>query len=199
MRFDRKYKPEICSSKDATRWSLSDLQLDADARRIVATDGHRLIAIPVEVPDGVRSGKVSAAALVEARGKARAADVASGYTKRLAAARKLGGRELPTPTPAELAPETITPRDNFPPWRQVVPARSAVKGHLCFNPTYLIELAKAIGSPDYVCLAWDPADQRNGYARGAIRVFGRDSSFGTADGVEDQISEPIAFLMPSTP
>ena len=52
MKLDPRFKPELVTSKDSTRYNLSAPWFDADAQRVVATDGHRLVVLPVEEPSG---------------------------------------------------------------------------------------------------------------------------------------------------
>jgi len=52
VKLDPRYKPELVTSKDSTRYNLSAPWFDAEAQRVVATDGHRLVVLPVEEPSG---------------------------------------------------------------------------------------------------------------------------------------------------
>lgn len=52
MKIDPRYRPELLVSDDDTRWQLGDVRFDADGSLAVATDGHALVAVPVEEPEG---------------------------------------------------------------------------------------------------------------------------------------------------
>jgi hypothetical protein len=55
MKMDPKFKPQLCTADPKDRLDLSAPWLDAKARRVVATDGHMLISIPVEVEESEES------------------------------------------------------------------------------------------------------------------------------------------------
>ena len=67
MKLDPDYRPELVVSKDETRYQLHDPYLDATAGKLVATDGRRLVAVPVEVAEGESSRYVDCALLRAAR------------------------------------------------------------------------------------------------------------------------------------
>lgn len=71
MKMDARYKPELCVSSDVTRYQLADPWLDVDQKKLVATDGHLLIAVPVEVEEGEQSQFISHELLQIAREKFR--------------------------------------------------------------------------------------------------------------------------------
>lgn len=67
MELDKQLKPELFVTKDLTRAWCTECHLDVQAKRIYATDGHRLIAVPASCENDDTSGWVSAEALAAAR------------------------------------------------------------------------------------------------------------------------------------
>jgi hypothetical protein len=183
MKFDRDYKPELIVSKDAARWALNFVELDKDERRMVATDGQRLVALPVEPEEHDTSGPIDAKTISEAR--------------KLAKSVKADKAEISCNGALKLPNGATTPRPErhgtaFPPWRQVVPAPQ--KPVIALNAKLLKELAEAIGQDDYViALAFDPEDPE-----GPIRVYntGKAGRLGKGVPVCDGEKDPIAVLMP---
>lgn len=160
MKVDAKYRPEKCCSRDETRPNLTNPYFDAEEKLLVATDGHALVAVPVE-DGGETSGYVSGAAL------------------------RAGRRRVKCPPPVEVA---VGPKDGtFPAWRQVVPkVKAGDEGTFTvrLDAKLLADLAEALGDsrveltisaqtkgsragryydgfgPILVRRAFDPADER---------------------------------------
>jgi DNA polymerase III sliding clamp (beta) subunit (PCNA family) len=112
MKFDPKVRPEVFASKDETRTHLVNVHLDLEAKRLVATDGHRLIATPVEDVEADHGGPITAAALAEAR--KLTTRKRGGHEARLGAngaLTLLNGATFPRPEP-----------EQFPDWQRVVPS-----------------------------------------------------------------------------
>lgn len=134
MKFSAKCKPELCASKDETRPHINRVELDVANKKMVATDGHRMVVIPVETDDHDTSGPISSAALDAARKHAK----------------KTGGdAEIKSNGALVVAGATFDRDKNamaFPPWKMVVPKRAPITIRL--NAKYLLEIAKAIGSKD---------------------------------------------------
>lgn len=65
MRIDALFKPETITNDEHHR--LADPYLDAKAKRLVATDGHAMLVVPVEVADGEQSRWIDGRALAAAR------------------------------------------------------------------------------------------------------------------------------------
>jgi hypothetical protein len=63
------YKPEICAHKDGMRPEIAAPYLDVQRRRVVATDGRMLVAVPVEIESGDVSGFIGPSQLDLARGR----------------------------------------------------------------------------------------------------------------------------------
>lgn len=142
MKFDLKHKPELFASKDETRPHLTQCHLDVEAAKLVATDGHRLIVLPVEVDEHDHTGWVSAEALEAARKaerKRRGTHATIAANGALATGADGTGPTFPRRTQEEAGP--------FPPYQHVVgvPTTRYVVD-FAVNASYLAEAAKAMGS-----------------------------------------------------
>lgn len=68
MKMDPRFRPELCASQDDSRYSLLTPWLDPVKKRVVATNGHMLVAVPVEdVPGHGREEPVGPLQLAMAR------------------------------------------------------------------------------------------------------------------------------------
>ena len=124
---------ENCAAiKDYSRPYLQNPYLDVEGKQLIATDGHKLVFVPVVPEDGDVSGYVT--------GKA------------LAAARKLAKRTEPSIRcngALELTDGTVLPRPEnqaFPVdgVKRVIPDTKGCK-IVSFNAQLLLDIAKAIG------------------------------------------------------
>jgi len=167
MKFDPKYKPELCASKDYTRPHLAHVELDIAHKRMVATDGHALVVVPVTVEEHDASGPISKDALVAAR-KAVKNTNGDAWIKANGALAVYG---------ATLdRPEART----FPPVDQVIPKDR--KATISLNAKLLKDIADALGAKDgVITIGLDGDDD-------PIMVWG-----GSSKGRE---GEPFAVLMP---
>lgn len=52
MKIDPRYKPELCASKDESRFNIMSPWLDPEAKAVLATDGIKLVVCPAEEVDG---------------------------------------------------------------------------------------------------------------------------------------------------
>ena len=148
MRFEKKYKPELISSKDISRESIQHTELDAKGNRLIATDGHKLVVIPCTSTQTDVSGAIPDESLSISR-KAQ--------------------KGLPEITLTCLS-ETITeectgttlkrPKRNYPPIDQVIPdySKCKTKAVTCFSAKYLDQIAKALGE-DVLELEFDYSDR----------------------------------------
>lgn len=139
MRFDPKIKPEVFASKDETRTHLLHVHLDREEKKLVATDGHRLIVTPVDDVDADHEGPVTAEALVAARKVARQTKEPWLGANGMLALQNGTTFARPKPEP-------------FPPWQRVMPDRLTVVGEnyapprsACINAEYLGGVFQAVG------------------------------------------------------
>jgi len=136
VRFPRGVDLDRIASKDKTREHLCqayyDLSRPGDPR-VVATDGHRLVAVKVESEDGDEEGQIPRGAFAAANGA-----MEEGLPGRLIATDVVRSDEAGVTFDRP-------PVTEFPDWRANVPARRATV-HVTLNPRYLADIAKSIGS-----------------------------------------------------
>jgi len=186
MRIPKQYKPELIESKDKDRTNLHHCELDTAKGRLYATDGYRLVSLPVDVDPGDSSGPIDGATLKEARKLAT-------KDKRSGAYVGVGEKDL------KLGDGRLTPRpdkDNraFPNVDQVIPTENK-QPIIAVNVKLLFELTQSIGQSDHVvALAFDPEDPH----AGPIRIYATGNmSDRTAGGyIRMEDSDPLALLMP---
>lgn len=148
MIFDPKYQPELIASTDATRPYLIHVELDVTGKRMLATDGHRLVVVPCEPQEHDTSGPVTGEALKGAR---KFAKRAKQPTTALSANGALvyPGVTLERPSRGDA---------QYPPVDRVIPGEPERSITISFNPKYLYELALALGTPGCVKLRIDRDD-----------------------------------------
>lgn len=137
MRIDKDHKIELCASHDECRPHLLHPQLDVENKRLMATDGHRLVILPVELDDGDVSGPVSREAIKAAR-KGPLAKSKAGGVIAINANGSLAIEQGPTfPRPDN---------ESFPPVDKVVPNGKNHTVVVGLNARYLWEIAQALGT-----------------------------------------------------
>lgn len=154
----KKY-PEVdrAASKDASRPRLTYAELDVDRGVIEATDSYRLVSIPVEVEEGDTSGPVELDALRSQRkaSKREPASLACNSSLRLEA----------DGTTQEWNRHAV---GQWPKVEQLVPSNFS-SFTIGLNPTFLLELAKALGDPESVKLEFalpgENVDNGNGWVQ----------------------------------
>lgn len=137
MRMNRDLFPELCASKDETRFHLCTLHLDVEGKCIVATDGHKLVTVPVIPDEGDHTGAITIDALKHARKLARAAGKSCTELQI-----KANGAQVCADGTTFKRPDV-----QFPPYRQVVPTfKRGDEGTItiCFSAAYLAEIAKSL-------------------------------------------------------
>jgi hypothetical protein len=134
MKINKRYRPELLVSRGkGANPLLTDPWLDAKDRRLLATDGHALVALPVETERTERSRYLACSLLK--------------------AARVLGEKDLP----AEIHDQEVVEfgvlwptaqERTFPDWKKLVPkARAGSPGTatLALNADLLARLANSMG------------------------------------------------------
>ena len=94
--------------------------------KLVATDGHILAVVPIELDDGDTAGPVYADALKASRKTKEGTLLANGSLQ------IPGGAEFPRPE-----------NGHFPDWRRIIPEHDAI-ADICLDAQQIINLAKAI-------------------------------------------------------
>jgi hypothetical protein len=173
VRLRRYYKPEACATKDKDRTNLRDPYLDVEAEKIVATDGHRMVAIPVEVEHGDVSGYIARDFLKLGRKKSPKGEPVH-----------IENRSVLRPFDIEWPPDQDHVGDTFPDWRKVVPAwneKSPGAVTIGLNAHLLKGISDALGGDGIVALTF-MLEQRDS-APFLVRALGGDP-------------EEIGLLMP---
>jgi hypothetical protein len=138
-----KYRPELCVFRFDDRPQLEDPYLDAEERKVVATNGHALVAVPVEVAEGEQSGFLSRVLLrIARRWFKRERDPSGSKPVEIVGDRVPNGPSYPTIQDRGAA---------FPNWKEVFPKRA--KGEagtvtVGLDAFYLKDIALALGGED---------------------------------------------------
>jgi hypothetical protein len=143
MKIAKWYRPELVVSRDLERPQLTDPYLDAKEERLVATNGHALVALPVETDKAERSRYLSCSLLKAARG--------------------LGDDEVP----AQIVDQEVVEfgvlwpaaqERSFPDWQEVVPKfhrgdKGTATIHL--SPRLLSAVSQAMAAGSGVALTFE--------------------------------------------
>jgi hypothetical protein len=143
MRIAVHYKPDAVVSREKDRPHLQHPYLDVAAERIVATDGKRLVTVPVDCDEGEVSGHIASDLLKVARKTNRKELVAQIRERR------------------EVVPQAIEWPCNvvgeFPAWREIIPGfRPGDAGTITIgvNARLLAGIAAALGTEGQVALTF---------------------------------------------
>jgi len=130
MRFNPKLKIEKIADKGHIQTCFREVHLDVERKCLVATNGHMLVRVPVELSEADTTGPVPLAAILEARKqKTESAEIVCNST-----AKVVGGAEYPRPDVGE-----------YPDYPKALPDESVEPTYtLAFNAKYLWELAQAL-------------------------------------------------------
>lgn len=176
MLINKDLKVELIASKDVTLQHLMHAHLDAEKKRLVATDGHRMVIVPVTVEKGDDSGSIPVDAIKQARKLA-------GKSRDEAQVKANGAIVL------ESGATMPRPKVDFPPYEQVVPSYRPGTGGtvtIAFNARYLHELAQALGT-EHVELTFK-------VVRAGARIV--DPIIVGRNGSRYEAKDPLGVLMP---
>lgn len=143
MKMDKRYRPELIASKDETRSMLLEPWLDVVNKVVVASNGHMLVAVPVETGEGDTTGVMPSEALKAGRKAA----------KGLAEVEIAANGAATTTSGASFVRKDM----NFVPWQAVVPSyRKGDKDTITifFDANYLKQLVDALGCDGLVSLTF---------------------------------------------
>jgi DNA polymerase III sliding clamp (beta) subunit (PCNA family) len=131
MQFNKSHDISGIIAKKDSRTHLTAAHLDVAGSRLVATDGHKLVCIPVTIEDGDTSGPVTAEAIKAAiKAAGRHCDAAIACNGSLAVANG------PTfPRPGDLG--------QFPDFDRIIPKDGTAQ--IGINAEYLAAIQKAAG------------------------------------------------------
>lgn len=141
MRMSKEFRPELVYSP-GPRYAMScpylDIETDNEGLRvgrIVSTDGHRLLVVPVEIDEADTQGSIPVAAFVLARKNTlkHFGEIIIYCTEGVCAFPD--GGTIPRPNVG----------GRFPSWRAIV-APGPIEREISFDPSSLLSLCKAMGT-----------------------------------------------------
>ena len=168
MKIKKECKIELVASKDSTRLALNNPYLQGS--KLIATDGHRLVAIPVEREDGDSDGPIDCSAFKLSR------KTLSG--EKFSKINANGCLKVQTKD-GEITMQRSFKEINFPNWQKVIPNDDKERIKIAFNAEYLYQMAEALGTKTVTIEILD--------ANSAIIVKGSN---------ENYIEGSIGVLMP---
>jgi hypothetical protein len=169
MHFDKQFNLSKIIPKNATRECLNNAHLDTENSRLIATDGCKLVIIPVTIDDGDTSGPVSTEA-IKAAIKAAGKTGDAGITCKTDLA-VWNGATYPRPEKME-----------YPDVDKLIPKPAAV--HIAIDARLLADVQAAMGCKHGVNLQFAVNDDGSINRQAAVRV--------TAYGDD----RPLAVIMP---
>jgi DNA polymerase III sliding clamp (beta) subunit (PCNA family) len=173
MLMDRNLKPELCASRDETREHLTVLHLNVERRELAATDGHRMVVVPIEPEQGDVTGPITVAALAAARKH----DPKNAHVRVFANGKLETGWNGNGPTFKR--PQGL----KFPPYTKFLePPAAEYHFTLGINARYLTQAAAALGTEDITLTVYFDAPEDPSSKVGLYGVTVRDNSL-TPSGV----------------
>ena len=135
MKIKKECKIELVASKDSTRLALNNPYLQGS--NLIATDGHRLVAIPVELEEGDSDGPIDCSAFKLAR--------KTSSSEKFSKINANGSLKVQTKD-GEIIMQRSFKDINFPAWQKVLPNSDRGGIKIAFNAEYLYEMAEALGT-----------------------------------------------------
>jgi hypothetical protein len=183
MLINRDFHPEACVAKDKSRRHLANVHFDRQNSRVVSTDGHCLVVLPVtEIEDEDASGPVPPEAFKHAR---------QNTPKAFPGARLRANGNVQ----CGVAFEVTLPRPDldgltFPAYEQVIPAPKEDDRVLGINVALLARVAKALGT-DHVVLRIPAHPKTNGRTADCVL-----DPIRVTTSREPDASDPLGVVMP---
>lgn len=141
MKFDATFRPWLAASTDETRGHLFNLKFEAEKKRLLATNGHILVSIPVVVEAGDKSGLLSKKSVKCAVERAEAECTDEAQIDCTSEARAVVG-DVTFVRPNEVDPGV----GKFPLADPVFPSFKGTKTHtFALDAAYLVRLANVLG------------------------------------------------------
>lgn len=144
MKLNTKYQIEKATSQDETRPSLTYVHISEDKKSLVATTGRILAIVPVELDETDDRGSATIPPnVIQAARKLAKRDAKSdiGLNDSF---QLLNGTTMARPNSSEAG--------NYPRYDMLISKDPEIKHTVTFNPQLLLDLAKALGSPELVTL-----------------------------------------------
>jgi hypothetical protein len=178
MKIDKNYRPELVVCQDGTSLPLTQVHLDVEGKRVVATNGSSLVVCPVEQSEADVSGSVPVEALKLARKLCKQERRRSVDGKRWEYETPPCTVDLADSAHARMRDGSTLPRPDlgkFPPFDRVIPDypdsdKTLVR--LTLNAHLLAELATAMDA-DGITLTF-PAPGPGAELLSPIKVTARD-------------------------
>ena len=169
MKIKKECKIELIASRDETRHVLCNPYLQGS--KLIATDGQRLVAIPVELEEGDSDGPIDCSAFKLSR------KTSSG--EKLSKISANGCLKVQTKDGEITMPRKNLNGYSFPQWQKVLPNpdRGGIK--IGLNAKFLYEIAQALGGDRVV-----------------IEILNATSPIVVKGSHENYIEESIGVLMP---
>lgn len=148
MKMERKFQPELVASKDVTRGTINYVHVETDdlgKSVAVATDGKRLVVVPVELEE-----KEKKRCWFFTRKQLAAIRKAVNPASKSTLCAKLHSKAIEYGNLIERVTEKVY--GNYPNWQQVFPdrAKHPIKMKIRLNAAYLAELQQAMGASGVV-------------------------------------------------
>ena len=167
MKIKKECKIELIASRDETRHVLCNPYLQGS--KLIATDGQRLVAIPVELEEGDSDGPIDCSAFKLSR------KTSSG--EKLSKISANGCLKVETKDGEITMPRKNLDGYSFPQWQKVLPNpdRGGIK--IGLNAKFLYEIAQALGSDRVVIEILDATSpiivkgSHENYIEGSIGVL----------------------------
>ncbi len=166
MKINKNCKIELVASKDKTRLALINPYLQGS--KLIATDGHKLVAIPVEREEGDSDGPIDCLAFKLAR------KTSSEFSKISAN----GCLKVQTKD-GEITMQRSSKEINFPQWQKILPNTDRRGIKIGLNAEYLYQMAEALGTKKVT-----------------IEILDADSPIIVKGANENYIEGSIGVLMP---
>jgi len=188
MKFDRTLRPWLAASTDESRIHLVNLMLDVEKKRLLATNGHILVSVPVAPGPGDKSGLLSVACVKWAHGRAEHDGSDEAFIDCTSKSVAVVG-DVTFKRPSELDKNV----GKFPPAYEIFPKfEKGEKLHVfALDANYLIKLANALGKGE-------PGEDHSATVRLTVRA--KDEMLDVIQvEVQDGVDGAIGLLMPRKP
>lgn len=148
MKIQKKYKIELVTSTDETRYPLAYVHIDEKTNSLVATNGRMLAKVPVIIEENDEIGTASISKLVLADARSAAPKHDSDFTLGLRKVFEIcDGRTYPRPIESEVG--------TYPNYMQIIPKSPKIHHEVTLNPQMLLALAKALGDDKSITLKFE--------------------------------------------
>lgn len=139
MKLNKSEKIEKCAESEKSGRIvpevLKNVYMDVETKKLVATDGLKLVALEFTPDEGDTSGLIPTNVLKTARKNKIMSISANGNIKD-----NINGIQYERP------------QGNYPKWQMVIPPLDRESIKIMINPSQLMDIAEALGSPEFLTL-----------------------------------------------